>query len=494
MLDDVQNPCSAACDLPWEERRHRARQVCARSPRVCSFDQPPHPRSGGHERTRKRPRPQQHDTSGTPGPVEAPRPAKHFATNAPAEGGSTESAQILSALKALTESVNRLASHQGPLSSPSLPPGQDGEPPSTPESSDEEHGLADVDVLSLHASPNPLQDVLGAELQSDAAVPADDSTAAGEVPVSSLMSRVLSAANILGLQSPTSGPTSLGGVWEGVSRPNPPHSIPLAADYVAMLRSTWGKPLQRPQFNAGCRQVALASYAAETGLGDMPPVEASIASWTSLGPAHLSSNPRCPGKECAKTDRLATRTFNAAARAARMGNAMAISLAALRRTLPPDDQDAKALLDAALTSHSQLTRDVGDAMASSVLCRRQVWLAQTKLTEAIRTELLSLPVTPGHVFHPDSQGVLDRAEQAAASRAAVQHACHRSASGCRRATPGRYRQRHPAQPQVSSVAPASRRQPFRAPARQPPASAQPRGRRGPRHGPGRGAGHGGGHA
>lgn len=42
-----------------------------------------------------------------------------------------------------------------------------------------------------------------------------------------------------------------------------------------------------------------------------------------------------------------------------MGNALAITLAALRRTLSPDDQDAKALVDAALSAYFQLTRDVG---------------------------------------------------------------------------------------------------------------------------------------
>ncbi|CAL8342654.1 unnamed protein product [Arctogadus glacialis] len=142
----------------------------------------------------------------------------------------------------------------------------------------------------------------------------------------------------------------------------------------------------------------------------MPPVEASIASWTSLGPARLSSNPSCPRKECAKTDRLVTRSFNASARAARTGNALAMTLAALRRTLDPADGDAIGLVEAALSAHSQLKRDVGDSMAAAVLRRRQVWLAQTPLPEAIRRELLNHFVAPGHVFHPESQAVSDRTE------------------------------------------------------------------------------------
>ncbi|CAL8274789.1 unnamed protein product [Gadus morhua 'NCC'] len=125
--------------------------------------------------------------------------------------------------------------------------------------------------------------------------------------------------------------------------------VGLQEDYTRMLTSSWGRAFKRPQFNAGCRNLAMTVYPAETGLGEMPPVEASIASWTSLGPARVSSNPSCPCKECAKKDRLVTRSFNASARAARTGNALASTLAALRRTLDPADGDAMGLVEAALS-------------------------------------------------------------------------------------------------------------------------------------------------
>ncbi|CAL8346334.1 unnamed protein product [Gadus morhua 'NCC'] len=53
----------------------------------------------------------------------------------------------------------------------------------------------------------------------------------------------------------------------------------------------------------------------------------------------------------------------------------------------------------------------------------EVWLGQTSLPEAIRTELLNLPVAPGHVFNPETQAMLDLTERAAASREAVQRCC-----------------------------------------------------------------------
>ncbi|XDV45568.1 hypothetical protein PO909_013648 [Leuciscus waleckii] len=189
-----------------------------------------------------------------------------------------------------------------------------------------------------------------------------------------------------------------------------------------MLRTAWKKLSQKPQFNAGCRQSANAHYPKETGLGVIPPVEQKCASWTTLGPAYASANPRCPKKECAKTDHLISQSFNATAHAARTGNALTILLASLRKTFSAEDQDSRNLVDSALAAHSQLTRDVKDAMSSAELCRSQVWLAQTSLPETIRNKLMNLPVIPSHVFNSDSQEVLDRTERSITMREAVQRA------------------------------------------------------------------------
>ncbi|KAI2648570.1 Gag-Pol polyprotein [Labeo rohita] len=75
------------------------------------------------------------------------------------------------------------------------------------------------------------------------------------------------------------------------------------------------------------------------------------------GPDRVTDNPRCPGRECQKTDCLMCQAYNAATRAARSGNALAIVLAALRKVISSEDHDAMNLVDAALITHSQLTRD-----------------------------------------------------------------------------------------------------------------------------------------
>ncbi len=152
----------------------------------------------------------------------------------------------------------------------------------------------------------------------------------------------------------------------------------------------------------------------------MPAVEREMAALTPLGPDRVTDDPRCPRKECEKTDNLVCRTYNAATRAARSGNALAIILAALRKVIGQEDRDVLGLVDAALATHAQLTRDIGASMSSAILSRRQIWLAQTSLPDTIRKELSYMPVTPGRVFHPDSQATLDKAEQAHCRRESVQ--------------------------------------------------------------------------
>ncbi len=63
----------------------------------------------------------------------------------------------------------------------------------------------------------------------------------------------------------------------------------------------------------------------------MPAVEREMAALTPLGPDQVIDDPRCPRKECEKTDDLVCRTYRAATCAARSGNALVIILVALRK-------------------------------------------------------------------------------------------------------------------------------------------------------------------
>ena len=152
--------------------------------------------------------------------VRAPLPKRPAPAEA-AGGGSAESCHILAVLQALTERLGRLEDQRGP---PSLPSGMEGLPLRRPDSQDEREDEAD-DVLSLLASQATEDTTGGAghggETRTDSR---GGSTGVGETPVSSLMSRVLSAANILGLQPPTLDPV-LRGVFGRASRALAPHLL-----------------------------------------------------------------------------------------------------------------------------------------------------------------------------------------------------------------------------------------------------------------------------
>ncbi|KAJ8260291.1 hypothetical protein GJAV_G00179270 [Gymnothorax javanicus] len=213
----------------------------------------------------------------------------------------------------------------------------------------------DPDVLSIHAQDSPF----GSDGRSEGAAGSDPLNSLQIEEASNLsckgddgpsaidiISKVFSAAKIIGLDIPTEAPAPVDGVWAGVLQSQHSVSVPVAGDYVQMLRKSWNVSSASPQFTAGCRRLARAQYAPECGMGDMPPVDREMAALTSLGP-------------------------DATTRAARLGNALAILLAALRKTANPEDQDVMNQIDSALVVHSQLTRDIGAAMSSAVVSRRQ---------------------------------------------------------------------------------------------------------------------------
>ncbi|CAL8253179.1 unnamed protein product [Boreogadus saida] len=213
-----------------------------------------------------------------------------------------------------------------------------------------------------------------------------------------LAEKVLTAAKMVGLTIPVQGASPADGVWAGIAQSRPKVSLPAADDFCQMLRKTRDAPSKPCQFTAGCRKLARASYPPETGLGDMPPVEREMAALTSAGPPRLTHT--------ALGGRVPIMRRNA--RAARSGNALAVLLAAVRKTVGAGDQDTKDLMDTALSALAQMTRDVGSAMSSAILAHRQIWLAQTALPESVRAELINMPVLPAKVLHPDSQSVRAR--------------------------------------------------------------------------------------
>ena len=287
--------------------------------------------------------------------------------------------QILAAIHGLSERLGRVEAKwpamtgtpgEGHLKEPSpdeLPSGQGD-------------GGDILDVISLYAQGSPFgsgkqSDTAGSDEQLRSSVVdgmSNLSPAGGGESSVDIISKIMSSEKTVGLNIPVVAPAPTDAVWAGISQSQHPISVPVAADYLQMLRKSWNTRSGAPQFNVGCRRLTKVMYAPDIGMRDMPPVEREMVALTSLGPERVSTNPRCPVKECEKTDRLVCRSYNAATQAAHSGNALAILLVALRRTANPEDQDTMSLIDSTLVTHSQLTRDVGVVMSSAMMSRRQI--------------------------------------------------------------------------------------------------------------------------
>ena len=374
LMDDIENPCVAAVELPVEERVKRARWV-EQSVRAGAVQPLPAKLNerGQTSRIAPRKRTLEHTPVRRPdsGKTQAPKPSQN-----PASQHDDTQLQILAAIRGLSERLGRVEAQYPATTARASRHGQSS-PDRLP--SYQEENVVHPDILSLYAQSSLFES--DGQPEGAAGLKQPESTQCegasnlsnmgdSEPSPMDFISKVSSAAKIVGLNVPTEAPAPVDGIWAGITQTQQSVTVPVAGDYLHMLRKAWNIPSGAPQFNAGCRRLTKNQYAPETGMGDMPPVEREMAALTSLGPERVTTNPRCPLKECDKSDRLVSRTYNAATRAARSGNALAILLAALRRTANPEDQDTMSLIDSALVTHSQLTRDIGAAMSSAMVSRR----------------------------------------------------------------------------------------------------------------------------
>ncbi|CAL8387200.1 unnamed protein product [Boreogadus saida] len=220
------------------------------------------------------------------------------------------------------------------------------------------------DVLSLAASAN---------LFSEGVTGEEDSNAFGEASRSSAQSSghstegnpigavIRTALARLGLDAPQADLAQPSAFFRR-SPATAPFSVPPSEEYLKELHVCWkdAKALPRP----------------------------SSSAW--LG-CHAGSS------ACRVTDDLLSKAYDAAARMGRIGNSLSHLMLALSTSLQqaavePSTQD---LSDASLQAFALMSRELGRVMSTLVQTRRQVWLAQSPLTEACRKALRAVPVVPG---------------------------------------------------------------------------------------------------
>lgn len=233
-------------------------------------------------------------------------------------------------------------------------------------------------------------------------------------------------------------------------RPPTAFTVPPSEEYLRELHSCWRDPSALSRLSADGRALAAMHNAADVGLERMPAVEPAIASLIVSPEEALRSTVRCPRPQCRVTDDLLTRTYNAGARAGRLGNSLAHLMFALSSSLQEGKApaDAIGLNDAALQAFALLTRELGRMMSLLCQTRRQVWLAQSPLTEASRKTLRSVPVEPGVLFGPAALEALERTIRASETRQQL--------SGLNRSMPPPTRPRAPPPPPRIRSSPRTR--------------------------------------
>ncbi|XP_057686428.1 uncharacterized protein LOC130912382 [Corythoichthys intestinalis] len=278
----------------------------------------------------------------------------------------------------------------------------------------------EADAVSLAASASMFHDDVG----ESAFVPSElgsSSSALGSSagsPDASMLAVLRGALARLQLdlpQRPASAPAS---AFFRHQRSASNFAVPASADFVRELHAGWRDPAALSRLSADGRALAAMHDPAAVGLDRMPGVEPAIASFIVSPEESLRPVVRCPQPQGRLTDELILRAYGAGARAGRIGNSMAHLLLALLASLPESGADTSAVgfCDAALHAFALVTRELGRTMSCLVQARRQVWLAQSPLTEPARTTLRGVPVEPGHLFGSAAVSALERTISARATR------------------------------------------------------------------------------
>ena len=190
-------------------------------------------------------------------------------------------------------------------------------------------------------------------------------------------------------------------------------SVPPSKPYTEELQRCWGDPTVLSHHTSDGRNLAAMQEAGSYGLDRMAPVDPTIASLIVSPDEALRPDARCPHPQCRLTNDLLVRAYNIAARMAWIGNSFSHLILDLSQVLQESgvDSSAQTLSDASLQTFAFMSRELGRLMSTVTLARRQVWLAQSSLSEGCRHSLCSLPVVPGHMFGRAAQQALERSAQ-----------------------------------------------------------------------------------
>ncbi len=285
-----------------------------------------------------------------------------------------------------------------------------------------ESPISEEDIMSMTTSHTQFYDEeereVISEIQSQVSYDESQDTGRGsaEGPQSEheVVKRVLRAALArLGLDTAPAVATSTSAFFRGSAQQSL-LTIPPSKDYIDELQKCWANPKSLTHHTSAGKALAAMQDADTFGLGQMPKVDPIIASFVLSPEEVLRPNVHCPLSQCRITDDLLIQAYNTAARMGRMGNSLSHLMLALSQSLQSSGSDTPTqdLSDATLQSIALMRRELGRLMSTLTQACRQVWLAQSPLSEACRKTLRDLPVVPGQLFGPAAQQTLERSVQA----------------------------------------------------------------------------------
>lgn len=275
------------------------------------------------------------------------------------------------------------------------------------------------DVMSVAASDTLFQENLNADALSSRASDSGSHFSAashgtGEEAVSVAIKTALTR---LGLDVPPSQQTQPSAFFRRQPA-STPFAVPPSDEYVKELHACWTDNKAFSRHTTDGRALAAMQDANKFGLGHMPAIEPAIASLIVHPEETLRTNARCPRPQCRITDNLLCKAYDMGARMGRIGNSLSHLMLGLSASLDevPVDQSTQGLMDASLQAFALMSRELGRLMSTLVQTRRQVWLAQSPLSEASRRTLRSVPVVPGELFGSAALEALERTAQANRTR------------------------------------------------------------------------------
>ncbi|XDV31059.1 hypothetical protein PO909_033832 [Leuciscus waleckii] len=331
-----------------------------------------------------------------------------------------------------------------PVSSASLPDGQQSAAASVDDADEIDALLREGDSCSLIASGS--EDWASSE---DPAPPARASTGKRASIEAELMRVLTQATASLGLEWITPEQPAhnrLDGYFLPGERVSPASKpAPFLPELHEEVAKSWGSPFSARTRSSVSLAFSAVDDAKNRGYHPLPPVEEAIAAHLCPPSAGRRAKMALPSKACRTTSALLRRAFSAAGQAASALHTMAtlqIYQADLLRQLDESGPDAicvpdlRSATDFALRATKSAAQAIGRSMASLTVSERHLWLTLSDMTESERTAFLDAPVSPAGLFGTSVKDFADRFAEVQKATQAMKHFLpKRSGSAAGRAKP-----------------------------------------------------------